>query len=283
MNRISFMYYCLDKVSFQRLNSQGLEAIYLGEFAGSYGHSLSIDAALAAFNTNHINIISDTDVAVVAERWDDKVESVLIENEIDIFGTQLEKIGGFISGSSKIQQYKAKPSTTWLAFRPGVEVNDLTTCPNKDSTLAIDTLELSDIFGLPLGFELFRDTGWRIPMFIKENKLSYQVLDLVKPTENRSRVLSNLNPYHDEFHLGEEPFLVHQRGSMTHLFRRDKLSKDFYDAVDKFLNFPVWSVKRNWSDIRDSLPVMARRSARKHYKKLMTILSKNKLLGISRK
>jgi hypothetical protein len=147
----------------------------------------------------------------------------------------------------------------------------------------IDTPELSDIYGLPLGFELVRDTGWQIPMFIKENKLSYQVLDLVKPTENRSRVLSNLNPYHDEFHLNDEPFLVHQRGSMTHLFRRDKLSKDFYDSVDKYLNFPVWSVKRNWSDIRDSLPVMARRSALKHYKKLMTILSKNKLLGISRK
>jgi len=283
MNRISFMYYCLDKVSFRRLKSKGIEALYLGDFAGSHGHSIAIDAALAAFDSNHINIISDTDVAVVVERWDEKVESVLREHKIDIFGTQLEKVGGFSSGISKFQQYKAKPSTTWLAFRQGVEVNGLTTCPNKESTLAINTPELSDIYGLPLGFELVRDTGWQIPMFIAKNRLSYQVLDLVKPTEDRSRVLSNLSPYHDEFHLSDEPFLVHQRGSMTHLFQRDKLSKDFYGAVDKYLNFPVWSVKRNWNDIWDSLPVMARRWTVKQYKKLMIIWSKRKFFRISQK
>jgi len=257
------MYYCLDKVSFRRLKSKGIEALYLGDFAGSYGHSLAIDAALAAFDSNHINIISDTDVAVVAERWDEKVETVLIENEIDMFGTQLEKVGGFISGFSRIQQYKTKPSTTWLAFRPGVEVTGLSTCPNKESTLALDTLELADIFGLPLGFELFRDTGWRIPMFIHENMLSYKVLDLIKPTEDKSKVLKNLNPYHDEFHLGDKPFLVHQRGSMTHLFRRDKLSKKFYYAVDEFLGMPEWSVQRKFIDRWDSVPVLAKRFARK--------------------
>ena len=78
-NPISFIHYCLDKVSFERLSRKGHNAIFLGELSGSYGHSRALDAAINSFDKRHINILSDTDVVIVAEKWNEKVERTLIE------------------------------------------------------------------------------------------------------------------------------------------------------------------------------------------------------------
>jgi hypothetical protein len=262
-NSLNFYYLCLDSVSFRRLRSWSVNSIFLGELSGSLGHSIALDAALKLIDRNNISILSDTDVAIVAKDWDVKVREVLLQNKINLFGTQLERVGGFSSGDSKFQQYKGKPSTTWFVVSPGTKVEKLSTRPEKASTLTIDSQELSEIFGLPIGFELVRETGWQIPLFIKQNELSFKVLDHVKPTDKNCVVLRGLSSYHDEFHLENEPFLVHQRGSMTHLFRHDKLSKEFYDAIDEFLGMPEWSVQRKFIDRWDSVPVLAKRFARK--------------------
>lgn len=261
-NSISFKYFCLDKVSYKRLSKEGHNAIFMGELSGSYGHSRALDAAIKSFEKNRINILSDTDVVIVADRWNEKVERELIEKKTDVLGTQLEKIGGFSSGDSIFQQYKGKPSTTWLAFAPRIDTEGLSTSPCKGTNLRIDSPELSHLYGLPIGFELVRDTGWQIPSFLQEKELSYQVLEHVKPTESKAVVLKNTSPYHDEFHLDDQPFLVHQRGSMTHLFRYDALSRDFYDAVDVYLNSPDWSIKRSWNDTLDSGPILIKRRLR---------------------
>ena len=43
--------------------------------------------------------------------------------------------------------------------------------------------------------------------------------------------------------------LVHQRGSMTHKFRVDPLSKHFYDSVEEFLGFPNWVSRPGFVDV----------------------------------
>ena len=261
---IQFFVYCLDKSSFQRLRKNHSRVFFIGNASGSVGHARAIDMALKLFAVDSINVISDTDIAIVYKNWDLEIIRVFQNPNISILGTQLEAIDGFSSGGSKYQQYKGKPSTTWLAFGSNVDVSGLSASPNKESTIPIINQKLSRIYGLPVGFELVRDTGWQIPSFIEENQLEFKLLDMVKPTSSQSLVLKGLNPYHDEFHLDGKPFLVHQRGSMTHLFRRDPLSKKFYDATDKYLDIPDWAPSRSFRDFVDSIPILLKRAIKKN-------------------
>jgi hypothetical protein len=260
---IQYYIYCLDKSSFRRLRKRHSRVIFVDSASGSSGHAKAIDRAFQLFAADSINIVSDTDIAIVFQNWDLELVRVFDNSDISILGTQLEGIGGFSSGSSKYQQYKNKPSTTWLAFGFNTDISGLSASPNKESTILITNQDLSRIYGLPIGFELVRDTGWQIPNFIEKNHLGFKLLEIIKPTSSESRVLRGLNPYHDEFHLEGAPFLVHQRGSMTHLFRRDALSKDFYEAIDSYLGTPKWSPSRSSVDFIDSLPILLKRATKK--------------------
>ena len=185
---------------------------------------------------------------MVCPDWDLRLINEFTDDQLVMIGTQYEKYNGFSSGNSKIQQYKGKPTLTWLAFRHGFIPIGLSALPSKEFTLPINDDLSSRIYGLPVGFQLLRDTGWEIPQFIHKNNLKFQVLENVKPSSSNAKVLKGLSPYHDEFHLGKDPFLVHQRGSMTHLFYKDPLSKDFYAAILEYFDNAKWakdSCKRN--------------------------------------
>lgn len=185
---------------------------------------------------------------MVCPDWDLRLINEFTDDQLIMIGTQYEKYNGFSSGNSNIQQYKGKPTLTWLAFRHGFIPIGLSALPSKDFTLPINDDLSSRIYGLPVGFQLLRDTGWEIPQFIHKNNLKFQVLENVKPSSSNAKVLKGLSPYHDEFHLGKDPFLVHQRGSMTHLFYKDPLSKDFYAAILEYFDNAKWakdSCKRN--------------------------------------
>lgn len=260
---IQIYIYCLDLTSFRRLRKNHLQVIFVENSSGSSGHAKAIDRALKSFVPDSINVISDTDIAIVRQEWDLELVKVFKDSSISILGTQYEKAGGFSSGNSKYQQYKDKPSATWLAFGFNTSVTGLSASPNKESTIPITNQDLSIIYGLPIGYELLRDTGWQIPGYILENNLEFKLLEIIKPTSSESLVLKGLNPYHDEFHLDGAPFLVHQRGSMTHLFRRDPLSKDFYQAVDRYLGTPGFSPPRSIVNYLDSIPIQLKRALRK--------------------
>lgn len=244
--------YCLDKKSFSELkkNESVHEVNFCGDVQGSYGHALAINKALKTLTLNSINIISDTDIAIVSQNWDCVLFDLLSTNsQCSVLGTQLEPIGGFSSGDSKYQQYKKKPTTTWLALSPKYDFKNLSVLPDKSTFELIDNEKDSLLYNLPIGYSLVKDTGWQIPRYLDDNKLSYKVLDIVSPKSDNAIVLKGISEYHDEFHYNGEPFLVHQRGSMTHKFRVDPLSKDFYNAVEKFLGFPNWAVRPNLMDI----------------------------------
>jgi hypothetical protein len=215
------------------------------------------------FRHDSINVLSDTDVAIVKRDWDVDLKRRMIVQGTQIYGTQLEAIGGFSTGSTLYQQYKKKPSTTWLAFAPNVSTKGLSMLPQKEEDLKITNEVLSRLYNLPVGFHLVRDTGWQIPKFIADNKLRYDVLEIIKPSSDQAVVLKGLSDYHDEFHDHGVPFLVHQRGSMRHFFRRDDHSKYFYDAIERYLQHPQWIVRKRVPDLLFVLPELLKRSVKR--------------------
>lgn len=244
-NELRFFVYCLDERSASRLRGDGsifhLEPLAFGR--GSGGHARAIEKAIENCVKEQINIIADTDVVIFEQGWDNRLVDVMIERKLyGIVGTRLEDIGGFSTGETQYQQYKKKPSTTWMALSPDYDFSGLQVRPDKDNVIEVKDQALAVLYNLPIGYFVVKDTGWQIPSFLDQHKIPYFALEIVKPTAANARALAGADPYHDEFHWDGVPFLAHQRGSMTHYFRIDPLSVDFYDACDRYLGGPAWSV-----------------------------------------
>lgn len=213
---------------------------------GSTGHSMGLTLALKNFTTGHINIISDADVCVLVKNWDLSLleylttSSTQIVKSTGVIGVTYENLDGFSSGNSEIQTYKKAPTLTWCLFMPDYDFSKLDPSSKKDDLFLIHSTQLSKIFSLPQGYSLLKDVGWQLPIFLTENSIPYLIFDHVKPSDSDAKILAGADDYHDEFHYNKRPFLVHQRGSMKHAFRLSKFSKDFYNRVDEFLDYPTW-------------------------------------------
>ena len=250
-NVIRFFAYCLDRKSARQLQTDSSHtALPLAFGRGSGGHAQAIEAALQNLVPGNINIIADTDVVLLAKDWDQRIVDAMMmgERRLGVIGTRLEDIGGFSSGDTKFQQYKKKPTTTWMALSPHHDFCDLRVMPDKKNVIEVVSQELSNLYNLPVGFFVVKDTGWQIPSYLHDHNIPYLALDIVKPTSEQAKALKGANPYHDEFQWDGLPFLAHQRGSMTHRFRIDPLSIDFYEACDRYLGNPSWAVHPTWKD-----------------------------------
>lgn len=251
-----FYAYCLDKESHRELSHDKRihQAVGLEFGRGSTGHAKSIDTAIANFALGQINIISDTDIAILMKNWDVSLEKALCgPSAVGVVATKMEGLGGFNCGNIPIQHYKEKPTTTWMAISPQFDFSRLSVMPDKENYIAVNTPGLADLYQIPVGFQVLKDTGWQIPAYLKDNNIPYLSLDIVKPTSAEAIALKGCNPYHDEFHWDGKPFLAHQRGSMKHRFRIDPLSQDFYDACDRYLGNPAWAVHPTAKDRQKAL------------------------------
>lgn len=250
-SRLRFFTYCLDTRAHRVLSADRRveQSIAMEYGRGSTGHAKSVDAAIANLVAGEINVISDTDIAIVKQDWDRIVTKLLLgEDGVGIIGVPYEGLDGFSSGSEKHQTYKNQPTTTWMAVSPQHDFSGLSVMPDKDNVIEITTEELSAIYQLPVGFTVLKDVGWQIPGFLHDHEIPYLTLDIIKPASAAAKVLKGCSPYHDEFQLAGEPFIVHQRGSMKHRFRIDPLSAGFYDACDAYLGNPAWAVFPTVSD-----------------------------------
>lgn len=250
-NSARFHVYCLDRESARilRRENSALAITELPYGRGSAGHARAIERAIQSIVPGEINIIADTDVVLLMKNWDEPLVEALIEKRsYGIVGTRLEDIGGFSSGETKYQQYKKKPTTTWMALSPFHDFGALQVSPDKKNFIEVTNDGLSKLYNLPIGFFVVKDTGWQIPSYLNDRKIPYFALSIVKPTSTEAKALKGTNPYHDEFHWNGAPYLAHQRGSMTHRFRIDPLSVDFYNACDSFLGNPQWSVHATVND-----------------------------------
>jgi len=250
-NSARFHVYCLDRHSalILRRDNSAFSITELPYGRGSWGHAQAIERAIQSIVPREINIIADSDVVLLMENWDRPlVEAMIEKRSYGIVGTRLEDIGGFSSGDTQYQQYKKKPTTTWMALSPFHDFSALQVRPDKTNFIEVTHEGLSKLYNLPIGFFVVKDTGWQIPSYLDDRKIPYFALDIVKPTSTEAKALKGINPYHDEFQWNGAPYLAHQRGSMTHRFRIDPLSVDFYDACDSFLGNPSWSVHATSSD-----------------------------------
>lgn len=249
-SKLEFFCYSLDKYTYDYFRrNKKINVIKTKNSRGSFGHAQAMEIAIKNFKKNNINIISDSDVVIVKKNWDEKIVNLILgDKKFGLLGVPYEGLNGFSSGCNIFQTYKNKPTTTWMVCSPFYDFSKLKLLPDKDNFLTIDKELFSSIYGLPIGYKLLKDVGWQIPEYIYTNKIPFLTFEILKSTSKQSIVLKGCSQYHDEFHIDSEPFLVHQRGSMTHRFRIDKKSYDFYKACDQYLNNPSWAVKPQFND-----------------------------------
>ena len=230
-HKVNFHAYCLDDKSFEKAKKHG-DVYKVPKATGTAGHCNAIKEALQNFSIGQeqdINIIADSDTVMLALGWDEIVVDIL--DNVGVLGSSFEKIGGKCSGSGTIQMYKDQPTFTWFAASKKYDFSKLETVAHKHSHLSISDDELSQLYKLPIGFSLLRDTGWQIPAYLRDNEIPYSVLDQVKHNTG-ARVLKTGHDYHEEYQLKGYPLVGHQRGSLSKAFRQDTLSKSFYNVVD---------------------------------------------------
>lgn len=215
---------------------------------GSEGHGACVMSALSMTGDGGIHIIADSDTVIVAKGWDDYVRQRLVSDGIGIMGSTYEDPGGFSSGQSKVQTYKKVPTVTWCALSPLQDWRGLDVMPNKAHQVAITSPHLSNIYNLPEGYVVFGEVGWQIPQYVHDRGLKYDGWPQLKPSRE-AVVLKGLSDYHEEFHADGVPFVAHHRGSMRHTYRSDKISQQFYAAIDAYVSKELERAPRwTWVD-----------------------------------
>lgn len=259
-NKVLFYAHCLDKKTFNRLNQnknttkaikvykkynfyvlqswRDLIKVFVSilgfriDMSGSNGHSAGLSSALA-ITGDAVDIVADSDTVILQKNWDCILLKLL--NVYGIVGTCYEEFGGFSSGFGSVQTYKRKPSMTWFAMSPKYDWKKLDPRPSKAKNIKISNIDLSLLYNLPIGSELARDVGWKLPLFLEKNNIPYTVFTQIKPTSKDSLVLKTGIDYHEEYHFEGRPFLAHQRGSHKHKFRASDISETFYNSCDIYL------------------------------------------------
>lgn len=203
--------------------------------SGSNGHSAGLSSALSMVTPGlGVNIIGDTDAVILKKNWD--IDLIQLLETYGILATCYEDVGGFSSGNGKVQTYKAKPNLTWMALSPIFDWAKFDPRPNKYKNIKIDSDSLSELYNLPLSFEMVCDVGWKMPSFLAQYNIPYKVFKQVKPTSDEARAIKTGNDYHEEYQLDGTPFLGHQRGSHKHPFRGNEISESFYNACDSYIH-----------------------------------------------
>lgn len=214
----------------------------------SWGHGACAVQALGMTNDGNVHVVVDSDTVVIAKGWDDYLRKRLIDDGVGVVGVTYEDINGSSSGPGKVQTYKKIPTLSWVALSPYHDWRDLDVMPNKSHEIAVSTPQLAEIYNLPVGYSVFCDVGWQIPQYLHDRKLSYEGWRRLKPTRD-AIVLKGLSDYHEEFHVGDTPFVVHHRGSRQYAYRSDGISRTFYAAVDNYLTLEVAKTARfKWNE-----------------------------------
>ncbi len=204
------------------------------KMAGSNGHASGLNAACASTKPDVIDILADADTVMLKSGWDNWLRGLMKEKAFA--GTTYEGIDGFSSGGGKVQTYKDLPNVTWLAVGPGVDFSSFRCDAAKEKRVKIENREMSELYNLPVGSELIRDVGWKLPMFIRDHKLAYAAFFQAKPTQKEAIAVKSGNDYNEEYQWEGRPVVAHQRGSHQHAFRNSDISCAFYNAVEDYLN-----------------------------------------------
>lgn len=196
--------------------------------AGSLGHAAAVESVFSSADPSVINLLFDSDTVVLVNGWDDYVREQLGSFcNMDAFGASFEPVGGRCVQPGR-QMYTKHPTVTWMAWRNGC-MRNLSLAPQLNVPLLISSTEESELYGLPPGYELLRDTGWQVPSYCRDNGLRTSVLTNTRLQDFPGcRRCDASNELFLTRHSAT-PFMAHQRSSRNVPFMSGK-SKRFYDA-----------------------------------------------------
>ena len=227
--QLRFTVYCLDKHTldfiskskqFAEFNTLTVNVPNSTQGHGSLQHALALQCMLKNPDDGAHNAILDSDTVLFAVGWDREVERALFTH--DVFGAYHE-----VSAQTR---YQGLPTFLWIAFKQGTSTSELDPTPSKEHDLTLDSHELSQLYGLPVGSTLVRETGWRVPSFIREHNLLTCGMTPREPSVVFKPELGFV-----EYHLNGQPFMAHMGRSVTHPFRMTQRSRQFYDAAERYI------------------------------------------------
>ena len=205
---------------------------------GSNGHGLWLKEAfeqiVASIDTIHI--ICDADVVFLHPGWDDDLCQLFLCEGISCLATSYEKIGGPSTGQGTVQTYKGRPNVTFIAFAPYVDMLKFDPSHQKHQHMKIVTEEQSVTFGIPVGYELFRDTAWELPDYLRKHGWLDTSRVMIHERENPQILTKDICGYCEEFVWEDKPFIAHQRGTSSKKFNVDPVSKLFVKACEDHLD-----------------------------------------------
>lgn len=215
------------------------------------GHGESLNFLISRLeNDENYTLISDIDVAMVKKNWD--IDALNLMKDNDIIGHPFEGSAMFKVGKrpDNAMRPQKTPTTTWMLINNAKSQiwKQLDFTHSKDEEQPISN-EDADLYGVPEGFYLAKDIGWRIPKFLKQHQLKYHSFTNINKNSNLTPIIfSDVPrdmPWGDGTHksgwtceegmLNGEPFLVHQMLSQRWKFKCSNVSKTFYDTVDEYL------------------------------------------------
>lgn len=205
---------------------------------GSNGHAAGLEAATRNLpNLGGHHIFADADTVLLSRNWDKRLCEIFANYEL--VGAPYEPMGGFSSGSGNVQTYKGFPSGVWVAFKQGLPWEHMSWWPKKESNIQITSEELSQTYNLPIGHELVRDVGWKLPGFCRTRNLKALAFQHVKSSSPKIDILKTGSDYNEEYQLDGNGFVGHQRGSSRHAFRGSPMSAKFYDIIEDRVGVPA--------------------------------------------
>lgn len=238
-----YVRYCAKALKTMAQDPQSLEVVCRTNIThrstdASVTHSMLLAEILININDGNIHVICDSDTVVVRRGWDTVVREQL--SKVDCFGAPYEDIGGHSSGSGLGQTYKKLPTFVFIVFKPGHPWHLLDVMPRKHEHLQIDTQQLSEIHNLPVGYRMFCDGAWQLPMFFHQHNLTSVAMVQLKADSLGCEIIKDLRDQsalncHEEYHLDGVPFVMHQRSSRKHQFRGQNFSNDFYTAIENHI------------------------------------------------
>lgn len=206
-----------------------------GSGGGGHGEALNEIFEAMPIQDDVINVICDSDTILVKQGWDEIILKHMCENSINVVGTTYEDVGGFSSGNSHTQTFKDKPHAIWCAVdHVATEALKHVNMLPDLSPLKITDESTSKTFGIPVGYQLLRDTGWGFATIFSSEEIKYTCMKIIRG--NEKKVLRNNNDYNEEYHLDGQPFVCHQRGSRKNKFRQTEISRNFYELCDQYIS-----------------------------------------------
>lgn len=138
-NTVKFFLYCLDPQSARSLRGDPGHAVVPLSFGrGSGGHASAIEAALQRLTPGEINVIADTDVVLFVQDWDQRIVDAMMGERDSASSARASRTSATSSGDVKHQQYKKKPTTTWMALSPRYDFSGLKVMPDKNEIEVAD-------------------------------------------------------------------------------------------------------------------------------------------------